>query len=212
VKVVVTRPREQAGELAKRIEALGHKVLVEPLIEIVPIGPEEIDVDGYDLVIVTSPNGARELAGRMRRLPERIAAIGPGTAAALRVEGLEPDLVPRTSSQEGLLEELQGPADRFLFVGAEGARTLLPDELGADVLHVYRTVELRPESFPEADLVVLASPSAAHAYATLGRDTPAVSIGGQTTRAARDSGVTVVAEATTHDLDGLVEAVRQAGQ
>jgi uroporphyrinogen-III synthase len=55
---------------------------------------------------------------------------------------------------------------------------------------------------------VLASASAAHAFAALGLSLPAVSIGPETTRAAREAGVEVIAEATTHDLDGLVAAVR----
>ena len=208
----MTRAREQAGELAQRIEALGHEAVVAPLIEIEPAGPREIDVEGYDWVLVTSPNGARQLARRMRGLPGRIAAIGPGTASALRSDGLEPALVARTSSQEGLLAELPRTGGRLLFVAAEGARTLLPDALSADVVHVYRTKELRPQTFPEADLVALASPSAARAYAALGRDIAAVSIGPETTRAARAAGVTVVAEAGSHDLDSLVEAIRQAAQ
>jgi uroporphyrinogen III methyltransferase / synthase len=212
VRVVVTRPHGQAAELARRIRDLGHEVASEPLIEIEPVGPDEIDAEGYDWVVVTSPNGADELARRIRGRPERIAAIGPGTAAALRAHDLEPRLVPRVSSQEGLLAEMPRPAGRVLFVAAEGARTLLPDELDTDVIHVYRTIELRPESFPDADLVVLASPSAARAYAALELATPTVSIGPETSRAAREGGVTVVAEADPHDLDGLVEAVRQTGQ
>jgi uroporphyrinogen-III synthase len=212
VRVVVTRPAGQAAELARRIEGLGHEVVREPLIEIEGVGPDVIDVEGYDWVVVTSPNGAEELAGRMRGRPERIAAIGPGTAAALRSHALEPALVPRVSSQEGLLAELPRPAGRVLFVGAEGARTLLQDELDADVIHLYRTIELRPDSFPDADLVVLASPSAARAYAALKIPTPTASIGPETSRAAREGGATVVAEADPHDLDGLVEAVRQTGQ
>ncbi len=212
MRVVVTRPREQAAGLARRLEELGHEVLVEPLIEIQPTGPREIDVAGYDWVIVTSPNGAEELADRMRGRPMRMAAIGPGTAAALRRRGLEPDLIARVSSQEGLLADLPQPVGRVLFVAAEGARTLLPEELDADVAHVYRTIELKPESFPDADLVMLASPSAVRAYAALGRDLPTVSIGPETTRAAREAGVTVAAEAASHDLDGLVQAVRQAAQ
>jgi uroporphyrinogen III methyltransferase/synthase len=212
VKIVVTRARGQAGELAKRIEALGHEVVVEPLIEIESTGPDEIDVEPYDWVLVTSPSGAVELARRMRGRPKKVAAIGPGTAGTLREHGLEPDLVPQTSTQEGLLGALPRPAGRVLFAGAEDARTLLSDTLQADVVHLYRTVELQLQSFPAADLVVLASASAARAYAGLGRDTPTVSIGPETTRAAREAGVTVVAEAASHDLDGLVEAVRQVAQ
>jgi uroporphyrinogen-III synthase len=54
---------------------------------------------------------------------------------------------------------------------------------------------------------VLASGSAARAYAAVGGRTPAVTIGPQTTRVAESLGLVVVAEATTHDLDGLVRAV-----
>jgi len=57
---------------------------------------------------------------------------------------------------------------------------------------------------------VLASASAAEAFAALGLELPAVSIGPETTRAAEAAGVEVVVEARRHDLDGLVEAVRRA--
>jgi uroporphyrinogen-III synthase len=97
-----------------------------------------------------------------------------------------------------------------LFAGAERARPLLAEELGAEVIALYRTTALRPDPLPEGDLVVLASASAAEAFAALGLELPAVSIGPETTRAARSAGIEVVAEAETHDLDGLVEAVRRA--
>ena len=58
--------------------------------------------------------------------------------------------------------------------------------------------------------VVLASASAAEAFGALGLELPAVSIGPETTRAARAAGVRVVEEAETHDLDGLVAAVARA--
>ncbi len=161
MRIVVTRPKGRGQELARRLRELGHDVELCPLIEVEPTGPPEVDVAGYEWVIVTSPNGARELAERMRGRPRRLAAIGPGTAAALRAHGLEPDLVPAVSTQEGLLEELPRPAGYVLFAGAVGARTLLVEQLNADFIPLYRIRELQPESFPEADLVVLASPSAA---------------------------------------------------
>jgi uroporphyrinogen III methyltransferase / synthase len=204
VRIAVTRARDDADELVARLEGLGHEVVVCPLIEVEPIGPDELDVSGYDWVVVTSRNGARELTRRMRGEPARVAAIGPGTADAL---GRTPDLVPRVSTQEGLLAELPRPAGRVLFAGAEGARRLLVDELGADFVPLYRTKELRPEMFPDVDLVVLASASAARAYGALGPEAPAVSIGPQTSTAA--IGVNVVGEAETHDLDGLVDAIRR---
>ncbi len=210
MKVVVTRPRAQAAALVERLERLGHEVVVCPLIEIEPTGPPAVEASGYEWAIVTSANAARELARRMRAPPAKIAAIGPGTASALREEGLEPSLVARVSTQEGLLAELGRPAGPVLFAGAEGARSLLADELGADVVPLYRTKEIRPPTFPNSDLVVLASASAARAYGALDAFAPAVSIGPETSRAARESGVDVVAEATTHDLDGLVAAVAAA--
>jgi uroporphyrinogen-III synthase len=211
VRVVVTRPSEQAGELVRRLEELGHEVAVCPLIAVEPLGDEPVDVEPYDWVVVTSPNGAAELARRAGGGPRRVAAVGPGTAAALRGAGIEPALVARVSTQEGLLAELPRPAGRVLFAGAEGARRLLVDELGADFLPLYRTRSVRPEAFPAgAELVLLASASAARAYAALGRDVPAVSIGPQTTVAARAAGVKILAEAQTHDVEGLIEAVTLA--
>ena len=206
MRIVVTRPRGQERELSVRLEALGHDVLSCPLVAIDPIGDEAVDVTGYDWVIVTSPNGARLLRARMRGTPARVAAIGAATAAAFGGA----DLVPKSSTQEGLLAELPRPAGRVLFAGAEGARPLLAEELDADVVTLYRTVELEPEDVPDGDLVVLASASAARAYARTGSTMPAISIGRETTSAARAAGVDVVAEAETHDLDGLVAAVARA--
>ena len=57
-------------------------------------------------------------------------------ATVLRREGLEPNLVPEVSTQEGLLAELPG-GQRVLLAAAEGARRLLP----GDFLPLYRTVE-----------------------------------------------------------------------
>jgi uroporphyrinogen-III synthase len=78
------------------------------------------------------------------------------------------------------------------------------------VLPLYRTVAERPAVFPEGDLVVLASASAARAFASLRVDLPCVTIGPVTSAEALRVGLDVVAEATSHDLDGLVEAVSTA--
>jgi uroporphyrinogen-III synthase len=210
VRVVVTRPREQAVPLVERLEALGHEVVLCPLIEVEPLGDAPIDVTAYDWVIVTSANGARELARRRRGKPKSLAAIGPGTAAALRERGLAPDLVPAVATQEGLAAELPRPAGRVLLAAAEDARSFLADELDADFVPLYRTRMLEPSEPPAGDLVVLASASAARAFGGLAVGLPAVSIGPETTGAAREAGIRVVAEADPHTLDGLVAAVQQA--
>lgn len=206
MRVVVTRPRGQEEELVRGLLALRHEVVHCPLLEIEPLGDEPIDVSGFDWVIVTSVNGARELRRRLKGEPKRVAAIGQATADAFG--GAE--LVPAVSTQEGLLAELPRPAGRVLFAGAEGARRLLVDELGAEFVPLYRTRELAPATLPEGDLVVLASASAARAFGRLGSDIPAVTIGPQTTEAARKAGVDVVREASTHDVAGLLAAIGSA--
>ena len=166
MKAIVTRPRAQAKPLVAALEALGADVVECPLIEIERISDEPVDGAGYDWLIVTSPNGADELARRGRNLPP-VAAVGPGTAEALRMHGIEPAFVPSDSSQDGLLRELPRPAGRVLFAAAEGARRGPVDALGADFVPLYRTRLLTPEP-PVGDLVVLASGSAARAYAAIG--------------------------------------------
>jgi uroporphyrinogen-III synthase len=190
----------------RRLEELGHEVVECPLIEIEAFG-DPVAVDGYDWVIVTSPNGARELVAHVVGPLPKVAAVGPGTAETLRELGVEPAFVPCVSSQDGLLAEFPRSAGRILFAAAEGARRRPVEELGADFVALYRTRLVRPQVPPEGDVVVLASGSAAKSFASLGADIPAVTIGPQTTEAARASGLDVVAEAETHDLDGLIEAV-----
>jgi uroporphyrinogen-III synthase len=223
VKVVVTRSGEGSERLAARLRADGLEVEACPLVAVEPIAGPPLRADGYDWVVLTSRAAVDELCRRLEGPLPQVAVIGPGTADALRSHGVEPSLVATDSTQEGLARELQahvatagdearrgGPAGRVLFAGAEGARDVLARELGADVVHLYRTVELRPERFPAADLVVLASASAARAFAALGIDAACVSIGPVTSAEARTHGLRVVAEAAPHDLDGLAEAAKVA--
>ena len=207
-RIAVTRAAGQADELARRLDAMGCEPVVWPLIAVEPLGVAPVDPDPYDWVIVTSPNGAAELARRLTGPPRRLAAIGPGTAAALREHGLEPTLVPHESTQEGLLAELPRPAGRVLVAAADGARRVIVNALDADFLALYRTLELASGEAPDVDLVLLASPSAARSLAlTAARATPVVVIGPQTASAARELRLDVAAEAADHDLDGLLAAL-----
>jgi uroporphyrinogen-III synthase len=196
MRVLVTRE-----ELVARVESLGHDAVFCELICLEPLGDEPVDASGYDWLLVTSRNGARELA-RRGVVANRIAAIGPATAEALRSHGVHVDLVAATHTQEGLRDEL--PDGTRLLAAAEGARR---DVLEADFLPLYRTVELRAE-VPEADLALLMSGSAARALAAAGARMPVVAIGPQTAAEARAAGLDVAAVAATHDVDGLVEALR----
>lgn len=210
VRVLITRPLDRVAPLDERLRQRGLVTVVCPLVELRPTGPATVDLGAYDWVVVTSRTAAEQLALRRRGEWPRVAAIGPGTASALRAGGVEPATVASVSTQEGLLDALPRAAGRVLFAGAEGARRLLADELGAEFVPLYTTVELRPQSLPRADLVVLASPSAARAYGATGAAVPAATIGPETSSAARRAGVRVLAEAATHDVDGLVAAVERA--
>lgn len=205
-RIVVTRPAGQETALLERLRELGHQAVHVPLVAIEPVGDGPVDVRGYDWVVLTSANGARELRRRMRGTPVRVAAIGRATADAFGGA----DVVASTSTQEGLLEALPTAPGRVLFAAAEGARRLLPDALGADVVTLYRTVELEPAGWPAADLVILMSPSAARSLARAAPGARAVSIGPETTRAARTAGVAVLAEARSSDLEGVLAAVEEA--
>ena len=208
MRVIVTRPEGQADSLSDGLRGLGHEVVLCPLVRIEPLGDDPIDVSGFDWVIVTSANGAAELARRLRSRPERLAAVGPATAAALAEHGLDADLVPAVATQEGLLAELPRPAGRVLVAAAEGARRLLVDAFGADFVALYRTVELRPAEPPRGRPRDRSPPgSAARALAALGLGMPVVSIGPQTTAVAEAAGLRVAAEAETHDVEGILSAV-----
>src|SRR5207248_2704687 len=86
----------------------------------------------------------------------------------------------------------------------EEARGLVVSQLEADFRPVYRTRRLRPDPPPAADIVLLASASAAGAFADLQLDLPVITIGPQTTRAAHAQGLRVLAQARTADVEGRI--------
>jgi uroporphyrinogen III methyltransferase/synthase len=224
--VAVTRARAQASPLAARLRALGARVVEAPAIRIEPLDAELPDLGGFDLLCVTSPNGARrllELARDARALAgPAIAAIGPGTADALRAGGIEADVVPPRAVAESLVEALaERPVRRALVVRAETARDVLPDALRArgaevEVLALYRTVAERlegaaHEAASAADYVTFTSASAVRYFleaAGVPRDgARLVSIGPITSAALRQHGLEPDVEAAEHTPDGLLAAL-----
>ena len=169
-RILITRAREQAAELAEPLRALGADTIELPVIAIEdpaiadPADPEDrppLDraierLDEYDWLIFTSANGVRKFIQRLaesgtdiRALAgKKICAIGPATAGELRKHLLTVDVVPRSYVAEGVLEALaEEPVEgkRFLIPRAKVARDVLPDELrkrGAevDVVEAYRTI------------------------------------------------------------------------
>ncbi len=88
MRVLVTRPVEDAGATAARLRELGHELLIAPLLEIRFRDGPELSLDGFQAIVATSANGVRALIGRTLRpatLP--IFAVGPQTAALAREAG-----------------------------------------------------------------------------------------------------------------------------
>jgi uroporphyrinogen III methyltransferase/synthase len=223
--VAVTRARAQASPLAARLRELGADVIEAPAIRTQSLPAEVPDLSAYDLLIVSSPNGVRELFGRIRDARElaglRVAAMGPGTARALREHGIEADIVPERSVAEGMVEALaRHEFQRVLLARGKEGRDALPDALrerGAQVgvLALYETL---PEPLDEdavkavaaADYVTFTSASTVrHLLAAAGAlpDTKLASIGPATSAELRAHGREPDLEADPHTPDGLVDAL-----
>ena len=116
--VLITRPEHQSDDLAARLQNLGANVLRQPAIEIgpptdwTPVDQAIERLPELDWLVFSSSNGVEYFLGRllalghdMRRLASvRLAAIGPGTAAALAEFHLKADLQPDTYRAESLAE------------------------------------------------------------------------------------------------------------
>ncbi len=234
LSVAVTRARAQVSGLAGRLAGLGAAVVEAPAIRIVPLDGPAPAVAGYDLVCLTSPNGVRLLFSRLaaagldaRALAgARVAAIGPGTASALRSHGVIADVVPERFVAEGLVDALaEVPVKRALVARAADARDVLVDALrerGADVdvVALYETVaeplsDAQLAAVAVADYVTFTSSSTVRFFLEsagglgLGSGLRArlVSIGPVTSATLREHGREPDVEASRHDIDGLVEAL-----
>ena len=226
--IAVTRARAQASVLVARLRDLGARVVECPTIRIEPIEGEPLSGSDYDLVCVTSPNAPRllldRLGGDARALAGcRVAAIGPGTAAALRDVGIVADVVAERSIGEGLVEALgagparcprarrarrgcaRHPARRPRAPPARWSRSCRSTARCA----TRRAISSR-RSPPTSSRSARPRPCATSWPRSTGRPLDgvrAVSIGPVTSEACREHGIEVVAEAGEHDLDGLVEAI-----
>lgn len=159
--VGVTRPREQAGDLADRLRACGARVLIAPTIRIAdppdrgPLLEAAARAERYDWWVFTSVNGVQKFARAVReaggapadlRAP-RIAAIGPATAGAAEALGWQAEVVPDLYRAEELARAIlaaegAGARDeagerralrgrRVLLARAAEARDVLPVRLRA---------------------------------------------------------------------------------
>jgi len=235
--VLVTRPLEQADELARPLRRLGADVVLAPAIEIVPVRSAGLSraLDGlangtFDWITLTSPRTVDVLAGRLkpREVRAKIAAVGEGTAEAFhRWSRRDPDLVPRRFTTTALASAFPRGSGRVLCARADVATAELEDALAAKGWTPVRVDAYRtriPRALPaearaalragRVDAVTFASASTVRGFVrALGpvKGNPAVvCIGPVTAREARGRGLRVSAVADPHTIDGLVAAVERA--
>jgi porphobilinogen synthase len=174
-RILVTRPRAQAGDLCSAIGAAGGEAILIPAIEIgddfdhggldLAIG----ELDRYDWIVFTSANAVEAFfsrvdalaasgrAGEGRRAAaadKRIAAIGPATERALRGRSAKAVAIPGESVSEAIAESLGEIAGmRILIPRSDLARKSLGEDLrarGASVDEVLAYVTSRAEKAPES--------------------------------------------------------------
>jgi uroporphyrinogen III methyltransferase/synthase len=145
-RVLVTRPRHQAGPLAERLTELGALPYLLPTVEVRPPadwGPVDRalrELGHYAWVVFTSANGVAAFVDRLEAIGldlralggAKVAAIGPKTAEALRQRHLTPDLVPARYQSEDLAAALAPhiqPGQRVLLARADRGREVLREQL-----------------------------------------------------------------------------------
>ncbi len=176
LNIVITRPREQAAGLVKRIEQLGGKPLLFPLLEIEAVRDGQVlreqisHLKQTDLAIFISPNAVRYGMAALRAsdgIPAslQIATVGQSSAKALHELGIAHVIAPTERfDSEGLLAlaELHNVAGKHVMIlRGDGGRELLGDTLksrGATVEYV--TCYLRSKSKMEVGELLAAAPDA----------------------------------------------------
>lgn len=162
-RIVITRAREQAGELVQALAALGAEVVaapairIEPLVDLEPLRVALSHIERYGWIVFTSQNSVQIVLDKLPAwghpsnylAKARVAAIGPATGDALAARGVPVALLPEGYVAESLVKALAAQGDlrgtRVLIPQAEIARDTLAEglrKLGAkvDAIPVYRTV------------------------------------------------------------------------
>ena len=236
LRVVVTRPREQAASLVEALERHGAEPIVVPTIAIedppdgglaLRAGLRSLRAD--DWVVITSPNGAARVGAVVAESPlapgVKVAVVGPGTRARAEAEGLSVDLMPDDAIAEGLVARFPArPASggRVVLARAEVARETLPVQLtlmgwNVDDVVAYRTVAVEVDdagaaACAAADAVAFTSGSTVEglvaAVGAAGLPPTVFAIGPATAEVATGLGVDVDVVAAEHTIPGLVDSIR----
>ena len=184
--VLLTRPVEDAAPLARRLDALGHRAVVEPLLTIRYLDSIAVDLSGVQALAFTSANGVRALIharpdAAKADLP--VFAVGAATAAAARdagfalvtsgagdVESLARVIVAQASPGAGALLHIAGReragdlAGALQEAGFTARRLVLYAAEGVTALSGETQAALRAGKI---DDVIIFSPRTARQFVTL---------------------------------------------
>ena len=183
MRLLVTRPREDAERFASLLRARGHEAVVAPVMEVRNSDGPPPALEGVQGVLATSANGLRAFAARTAHRDVTVYAVGPQTAEAARMAGF-PSVVDAEGDATTLAETVAKEADpaKGLLLHAAGAETAgrLRQALQARgfrvetiVLYEALPVAKLPDSADEnlrngtLDAVLLFSPRSAKIFATL---------------------------------------------
>ncbi|MCF6190366.1 MAG: uroporphyrinogen-III synthase [Cocleimonas sp.] len=166
--IVITRPSHQSENLKRKLESVGAKPVLFPLIEITPpadlglIEKQLETLQDYDLVIFVSANAVTHSFEKIS--PSilqnvKVATTGKKTADALEQLGIKTDFCPKEFFNSEALLAIHEFSDyyagkKIAIIRGEGGRNLLRDELqkkgaSVDYINTYQRV------FPQKDLDVL---------------------------------------------------------
>jgi uroporphyrinogen III methyltransferase/synthase len=119
-RILVTRAREQAGELTQMLKEQGADVLELPFIQIEPhYDPNTLtevfaEMAVYEWIIFTSVNGVRTFFELFYKAyddirclgPMRVAAVGAATAREIEKHHIKVDLIPDKANADALANKM----------------------------------------------------------------------------------------------------------
>lgn len=174
--LVIIRPEPGASATVSRAEAMGFVTVKAPLFSVEPMKWTVPDTDGFDALLLTSANAAREAGAGLAALRELpCLAVGEATGQAARDAGLEPAWVGTSGGGEALVEAAKRGHKRVLWLSGEQHSPLAHRDIELTVLPVYRARNLGAsdalkEALNHPAMVMVHSQRAAWALAELVED------------------------------------------
>ena len=107
MRVLITRPKDDAREFEVLLRERGHEPVTEPLLSIACDDGPAIDVERYGLLVFTSANGVRAAARRVHARSIPVLAVGPATSAEARIAGFTSVATSTGEGTSGILEHLK---------------------------------------------------------------------------------------------------------